>query len=198
MSLLAASASRIGAGAARPVKPSGAGRGEPAAGCQQAAGSPYTHSRIEPTMQKQTKDATRKSPNKATVKAKFLELWQTQAITAADAAKAAGVTDRTIRNWRGADADFAAAIENGRDRQEQLRVEVVEDCLYQTLIGKAPKSVRFVHPAKIIFYLVNKSQGRWLNVSSVKVSSDDAIGRLIRAWEETQIEEARAGAVSEA
>jgi AcrR family transcriptional regulator len=139
-----------------------------------------------PEKQVVKKRTGRPPADREAIRRKSLDLWGRRALTMTELAKEVGCARSTLYAALGEDAAFSEEFEQLRDRQDALRVREVEEAFYATLIGKASKTIRFVHPAKIIFWLCNRAPERWRNVSTIKMQPDDAIDRILKAWEERQ------------
>jgi len=96
------------------------------------------------------------------LKKEFLEIYSKEVITKKKAAKSVGRTRQTIWNWEQDDPEFAEAVEEAKSKQEDLRLEAVEDSVFKQIMeGKAAASV-------IIFVLKNLGKGKWLDSHQIE------------------------------
>lgn len=95
-------------------------------------------------------------------KARALELVAKGTNSLVATAGQLGVHVATIARWRMADTEFDAAMTSTMAEQDATRVSIVEDQLFYRLSkGKASA-------AEMIFYLVNRSGGRWQHVQRIE------------------------------
>ncbi len=83
------------------------------------------------------------------------------------AAKCLGIERNTIKAWRRNDEQFEAACEYAR----QMTVERVEDAMYEAAL-KVSENPRYTTAA--IFWLKNRSPGRWRDVHNVRHTDEYA------------------------
>ena len=90
---------------------------------------------------------------------KFLEEYETGLLALKAAAKKAGVTYMTVWRWRRHDPHgFGKRLEAVQDRIDDMQLAMVEDSLVaRCLKPDCP-------PVLLIFYLINRSGGRWRHV----------------------------------
>jgi len=106
-----------------------------------------------------------------TAKAKFLEALRGDKPLAMDrAARRAGVNRVTVWRLRQDDPDFDQAVREAQDHQDSLRVQVVEDCLFDRL-AKGTAS-----PAETIFFLCNRAPARWRHVATIRAERSEPDG----------------------
>jgi len=83
------------------------------------------------------------------------------------AAKRAGVSRQTIWRLRKADAEFDQAVCEAIEYQDEVRLEAVEDCLFDRLrTGKASG-------VEIVFSLCNRAPRRWQHVKNIRPDEPD-------------------------
>ena len=99
---------------------------------------------------------------KSAAQVKFLEVYAEGQHTLAGAAEEAGVNASTIWRWRAADAEFDARVKLAITNFDTLRVQLVEDSLFQRL-EKGEASA-----AEVIFFLCNRAPDRWRSVQRLE------------------------------
>jgi transposase-like protein len=98
------------------------------------------------------------------IKAKFVGLYQTTAISMGRAARQVGVSRVTIWRWRADDVVFDRAVADSQQRQDDLRLALIEDTMFERIAkGRATA-------AETIFWLVNRSRGRWKHLATIQHS----------------------------
>lgn len=99
---------------------------------------------------------------KSAAQATFLEDYAQGDLTLAGAAEKAGVSTSTVWRWRVADPEFDAKVKIVLTDLDGLRVQLVEDSLFQRL-EKGTASA-----AEVIFFLCNRAPGRWRSVQRLE------------------------------
>ena len=88
----------------------------------------------------------------------FLEVYSTGICSLKGAAEKAGASAVTVWRWREEDKPFDEALSALQANIDDIRNQLVEDSLVaRCLKDSCP-------PALVIFYLVNRSRGRWRHV----------------------------------
>jgi len=91
------------------------------------------------------------------LKKDFLEAYSTEVLTKEKASAKVGRTSQTIRNWQQDDPEFDDAVEKAQSEQEDLRLQKIEDSVFQQIMkGEAAASLT-------IFFLKNLGNGKWLD-----------------------------------
>ena len=108
-----------------------------------------------------------------TVKAKFLEAYRgDRPLTMEVAARHAAVNRVTVWRLRQGDPDFNQAVCKAQDLQDSLRLQTVEDCLFNRL------SDGTASPAEVIFFLCNRAPDHWRHVATIKAEAIENILHL--------------------
>lgn len=100
-------------------------------------------------------------------KAQFLELFRTGQISLKRAGAVVGVAPNTIWRWRQADPEFDKAVGELQQVVDDIRLAMVEDATFERIIGERASA------AEVIFYLINRSKGRWRDVRHVRLAGPD-------------------------
>lgn len=107
-------------------------------------------------------DVNELEAKKKAAQEKFVEVYAQGEHTLAGAAEEAGVSTSTIWRMRAADPEFDAKVLLVLKDLDGLRVQLVEDSLFQRLQeGKASA-------AEVIFFLCNRDPKRWRSVQRVE------------------------------
>lgn len=95
-------------------------------------------------------------------KKRFVELLRSGDHPIVSACAQIGKAPVTIWRWRQADLAFDAEVTVAQQDSDRIRVGNVEDGLYARILkGKAA-------PAETIFFLVNRSNGRWRHIQRIE------------------------------
>lgn len=98
----------------------------------------------------------------AVLKKRFLKEYGSATRSLVGAARRIGKAAVTIWRWRQDDPAFDGAVESIRNTADEIRVAKVEDSMLARILrGKAAA-------AETIFYLVNRSAGRWRHVQHIQ------------------------------
>lgn len=97
----------------------------------------------------------------ASQKARFLELYGDGFTAMSAATQEVGVTRMTLWRWRQDDPDFNVEVEEAIAAADRIRLMAVEDSMFQRIIGGDATG------AETIFWLINRSDGRWKDVRRV-------------------------------
>ena len=96
------------------------------------------------------------------LKERFLEEYGSATRSLVGAARRIGKAAVTIWRWRQDDPVFNESVERIRNTADEIRVAKVEDSMLARILrGKAAA-------AETIFYLVNRSRGRWRHVQHIQ------------------------------
>ncbi len=95
-------------------------------------------------------------------KAAFLEEYSKGTPSLKAAAETCGAAAVTVWRWRQEDEEFNAALTAVQANLDKIRLNMVEDTLVERCLKPDTPA------ALVIFYLVNRSDGRWRNVQQVQ------------------------------
>lgn len=98
------------------------------------------------------------------IKVAFLELYRDGLNSMEYCIASVGIARTTLFNLREDDPDFDAAVLETRDRANEIRLAAVEDSLFSRIIAGTASA------GETIFWLVNRSNGRWRDVKRVEHS----------------------------
>lgn len=124
--------------------------------CKQTAGYNVPHARGEGRCEMHDEHA---SSALSDAKVQFLELYGTGKVGLEDACReACGIDVRTLLRWRREDPDFDEKVLAIREDRDAIDVARVEESYVDRLVHGEASGV------EVIFYLRNRSQGRWKDV----------------------------------
>jgi len=96
-----------------------------------------------------------------TQKARFLEVYADGFTAMSKACMDIGITRTTLWRWRQTDPDFDAKVGAAVAQADQIRMMAVEDSLFARILAGTASG------AEVIFWMINRSDGRWKDVRRV-------------------------------
>lgn len=140
-------------------------------------------------------------------KKEFLEEFTSEVQSLKRAAKKVGISQATVWRWRQDDPEFNKDVEEAKNKQEQMRVEKVEDSLFRRAVSGDATG------AETIFWLKNRAPDRWSDEPEVEINNEvsqvqnqgqvsmsklgDAMDALDDGLDEVRQEEAQAQKIDE-
>lgn len=118
---------------------------------------------------------------KQALKTRFVEEFRTGRVSRTKAAESIGVGATQVWRWRVADPAFDAMVKQAEQESDTQRVGMVEDSMFARIVaGKAS-------PAETIFFLVNRSGGRWRHIQTIQHAGEGGGAMVVRVIREAAV-----------
>lgn len=100
------------------------------------------------------------------IKKEFLNELENNVVSISRAAKNVGSSQASIWRYRQKDDEFDRRVEEAKDKQEEMRVEKVEDSMFRRVLSGDATG------GEAIFWLKNRAPDRWSDDPEVEINNN--------------------------